>query len=129
MYSKETEEQIKEMEKHLGGIREIELESLDKVKTKFKLSPLPVEELPRLFKTIDVTSAGTNIFGKMDKAFMDDISELGLMCLKPNYPEVPDEKLKELILRNVLVFANEIWAQNLNMPIPKMTTGDVKKNA
>jgi len=104
------------IEKDLGQTTEMELERNGKI-IKLKVNPLPVEKLPELYSLLKAFEGSTVENPKMNitKEWLDTVGSLGLEILKPNYPDIEDSKLKELVLRNAVVFANEIITQNLAM--------------
>ena len=104
--------------RHLGQPSELELTTTDGTKTKFKLSPIPVEKIPDLYATMRVLrgaseSDPTTFFDNITPELLERVSELGFYSLKPNYPDVDDKLLKELVMRNALAFMGKLWEENL----------------
>jgi len=104
--------------RHLGQPSELELTATDGTKTKFKISPLPLELIPDAYATMRVLQGAsetnpTPMFENMTGAILEQVAMLGVAVLKPNYPDVDDKLLKELVLRNALPFIGKIWEQNL----------------
>jgi len=122
------EEMEEVIRRHLGRPSEIELENAAGQKDKFKISPLPVNQLPKLYETMKVLK-GTDrdpmaFLENINEEFLNNIAELGLSVLKPNYPDVDDSILRELVLRNAILFAAELWSQNMGLTSRAM--GDIE---
>ena len=119
------------IKRHLGRPTEIELESIDGETDKFCLSPLPVSKVPELYETLSITKGAkpddaSAMFSNITPQWIDKVVALGLLALKPNYPDIDDELLKELVARNAIVIASELWMANLGLG-NKNEIGNVKR--
>lgn len=105
--------------RHLGSSGEIELVNNKGEKDKFATSSLAVEDLPELLTTMKVLKGTetnpTAIMDNFTPEVISKIADLGVKALKPNYPNIPDATLKELVIRNLLTFIIHLWNNNLNM--------------
>ena len=117
------------MKRHLGKPTEIELDNPDKTTDKFKISPLTPEQLPELYETMKILKGAsaedaTAIFDNISKEVLDKVVNLGTLALKPNYPDIDENILKELVARNAIVFLMKLWEANLSMT---SEVGEIKR--
>ena len=94
------------------------------IKLKLLMSPLKVSDLAdvwtllNLVKNVNAESP-SNILSNVTPEIVAVISNLAIKSLKPNHPDIDDDTLKQLIIRNIFIFANELISQNLNMKMSK----------
>ena len=98
--------------RHLGLSSEITLVNQDGDVDKFKLSPVNIEDLLDVYDIMNIINP-TTMKQEITSEWLEKVTKLGLISLKPNYPDVEDNILKELVKRHALLFANEIWNINL----------------
>ena len=118
-------EEIKKMiERHLGKSTEIELKTSNGKADKFKISPIPTDRLPELFSLMKAFEGSTLDKPSINvtKEWQTNLANLGVEALKPNYPDIEESLLRELVLRNSIVFATELLTQNLSIEKPSITT-------
>lgn len=116
---------------HLGEPTELEINGKDNTKTKFKLSPLKVKDIARLYGTFKLMKGvsedtPTEMMHNLTPEIMETIEELGFKALKPNYPDVPDEQLREIVMRNAFLFITKLWEVNMNLGDTK-EIGELKR--
>jgi hypothetical protein len=103
----------KEMiQRHLGFPGEVSIMNRDGDTDKFVLSPLSVENIIDVYDIMNIINPVT-MKQEITAEWLEKVSKLGLLSLKPNYPDMDDDTLKELVKRHALIFANEIWNINL----------------
>lgn len=114
-------EEIKKIiDRHLGKATDVELENEDGTTDIFKMNPLPIERVPELYDTVvimkDVSKENPSaVFKNITPVIANKIVDLAVECLKPNYPEELLPQLKEIVMRNILVFVNAMWSYNIGI--------------
>lgn len=104
----------KKIERHLGRSTEIELENEKGQKDKFKINPLPVGKLPELYK-LSRPFQNPNQQPEITEEWLNIVGDLGVASLQPNYPDIEESILRELVLRNNMKFATELVMGNLKI--------------
>ena len=83
------------------------------------MNSITVERLPELYELMKIMESSVSnpfsVLGKINSTWLNKLSDLAISCLKPNYSEINDNVLKELIQRNSMKFFAHMCEQNLKM--------------
>jgi len=106
---------IEIIDRHLGEAGEIEITNNKGEMDRLKISSLPTGDIGKAFSTTKLITLAQgnilNIFDGLTPEMTELITELGIKMLRPNYPNIGEEKLKRLVMKNLLKFLMEIWNQ------------------
>lgn len=121
------DEALENMRRQLGMPYEVELENQKEQKDKVKMSPLTVEDYPKIYKIMKSfrnvnPDEPMKLLDEFDDNILGLIKELTVKSLKPNYPGAEDKELQELALKHAFVFMGALVENNIGMG-----SGEVKE--
>ncbi len=111
-----TDEELEKFDRHIAKEAILELNDGDKV-DKFVLKPLPLKELPSLFKIFRAFSKikpgnEAEFFDNLNEEVSNTMMKLALNTVKRSYPDMPDEKLESFVSNNFMPILTKIFEIN-----------------